>query len=536
MIIKKPYAFLIRHYRLIHFILLIPMIIILISTRNILSFFRDYVAAGYITNEIGIVANHLNIFVYPALILNIIVFTLILLLLKSKNKKITLYIFMIIFYFILLILFIFIPGILAKYETTDIVSTTARIYRDITNFIYFSQYLIIFLIIIKGLGFDFERFKFIDILDELDLEEEDSDEFEFKIGLPNYKTKRNLRKYIRELKYYVLENKFYLSIIIGIIFLITLIFTIITIINGNRNIKVNQLFSLNNFNVKFNSSILTNIDYNGQVIAEGKYYLAINTYVKNIGSTSKKLDTDDFWLEISKDKYKYPILDRSGKFIDIGKPYYGEKIAKNSESEYVIVYELSTEELRDTYTIKILDSITYKDDEIIPKYKIIDINPVRISKINEINNVNLGDKVSFSKTNLLNTTLKIDSFTITNKYIYKYDFCINDEECYQSTNSVTPDTGSATGYYTLLKLNGIFILDEECTYSKYKLGSNNFFKDYVQVEYKINDVSHIARVTDKTPTNSENTYIIQVPKKVDEASEINLIITVRDIQYIYKLK
>lgn len=536
MIIKKPYAFLIRHFRLIHFILLIPIIIVLLSTRSILTFFKAYVAAGYVTDEVNIVSNYLNFLVYPALIFIIIGFILILLLLRSKNKNINIYAFNSLFYFILLILFILIPSILTKYETTDIASTTARVYRDVTNFIYFFQYLIIFLVIIKGLGFDFERFKFIDILDELDLEEEDSDEIEFKIGLPAYKAKRSLRKTFREFKYYVLENKFYLSIICSIVLVISLIFIVVSIINGNRNIKINQIFSLNNFNIKFNSSILTNIDYNGQVIAEDKYYLAVKTYVKNVGTTAQKLDTSDFWLEIAKDKYKYPILDRSGKFIDLGKPYYGEKIAKNYECEYVLVYELTSEEIKSNYTIKILDSITYKEDEIIPKYKIINLTPKLINKISEINIKQLGEEINLENTNLMNTTLKIDAYTITNKYLYTYEFCIMDEECYESTNSVTPDTGSSAGYYTLIKLNGNFNLDENSTYAKYKLGSNNFFKDFVQIEYVIGDNTHIANVSDKTPENSDGIYVIQVPKKVDEASEINLIVTIRDKEFIYKLK
>ena len=81
-----------------------------------------------------------------------------------------------------------------------------------------------------------------------------------------------------------------------------------------------------------------------------------------------------------------------------------------------------------------------------------------------------------------------------------------------------------------------FNLDENSTYAKYKLGSNNFFKDFVQIEYVIGDNTHIANVSDKTPENSDGIYVIQVPKKVDEASEINLIVTIRDKEFIYKLK
>ena len=49
MIIKKPYAFIIKHFRLIHLLLLIPMFYLVTQTKEIITFFSEYVANDYLS-------------------------------------------------------------------------------------------------------------------------------------------------------------------------------------------------------------------------------------------------------------------------------------------------------------------------------------------------------------------------------------------------------------------------------------------------------------------------------------------------------
>ena len=104
MVIRKPYAFLIRHFRLIHFLIILPMFVTILCTRSVLDFFSTFVASGYVTNEINIANTYINPIVYLALILIILSTVLIILLLKSKDKDIKAHLITSIFYFILLIL------------------------------------------------------------------------------------------------------------------------------------------------------------------------------------------------------------------------------------------------------------------------------------------------------------------------------------------------------------------------------------------------------------------------------------------------
>ena len=57
MIVRKPYAFLIKHFRLLHVILSVLMIVTVFQTIKILNFFNEYLS-GFMTNvETGTVSS-----------------------------------------------------------------------------------------------------------------------------------------------------------------------------------------------------------------------------------------------------------------------------------------------------------------------------------------------------------------------------------------------------------------------------------------------------------------------------------------------
>ena len=68
MILRKPYAFLIKHFRLIHLVLSILFLYLLFQTGNINGFFNDFVNAGYVTNEVNIASTYIHPYIYIAII------------------------------------------------------------------------------------------------------------------------------------------------------------------------------------------------------------------------------------------------------------------------------------------------------------------------------------------------------------------------------------------------------------------------------------------------------------------------------------
>jgi hypothetical protein len=529
MIIRKPYAFLVKYYKLIHFLLLIPLLYLAFKSFRLMQFFNAFVSNGYLTKETDVIANYYHFLIPLTCLIIIIVIGLIYSLLKNKNQSYLAYLFILIFYGLFFIISLSLPGILNTFSTTDIASSTALLYKGISTLIFYLQPLLIIILIFKGLGFDIKTFEFTNINDLINLDETDNEEVEVNVGFEDYQLKRGFRRYFRELKYYVIENKTVfktLGLILGIILSIILVRWIVSL---NRIVRIDQSFTLSKLAISFNDSILSSYDYNGNVIKNGKVYLAIKTTVKNNSKSLVTLKADDLWLEMG-DNYYYPILDRSGKFLDLAKPYYGDQIGVGDSYEYVLVYELDSSEIYSNYKIKILDSITYKENAIIPLYKEITLTPKYLNSINDNGDYALGSTLNFTNTTMLNSSMTINSYELNTSYIYSYDYCYNNN-CTKSLNSVTAPYNSI-----LLVLDGNITLDENASYTKYKLGSNDFAQDFIKVYYEIGDKNATVAVKNVTPSSVTDKIVLETNRALTYADHIKLVITIRNQKYSIVLK
>ena len=96
MVLKKPYAFLIKHFKLIHLLLCIPLIYLIIRTGAITSFFSSYVSSNYYTNLTNVSGTYINYFMYFASLLVVLLVLAIYFLMRQKKKNTKFYMFLII--------------------------------------------------------------------------------------------------------------------------------------------------------------------------------------------------------------------------------------------------------------------------------------------------------------------------------------------------------------------------------------------------------------------------------------------------------
>ena len=87
MILKKPYAFLIKHFKLMHLIICALLVYIAYKCNDMLYYFTQYINAGYYIKIGDVVGDYINIYLYLSLfiILFFILTTIILLHIKEKN-------------------------------------------------------------------------------------------------------------------------------------------------------------------------------------------------------------------------------------------------------------------------------------------------------------------------------------------------------------------------------------------------------------------------------------------------------------------
>ncbi|MBE6161032.1 MAG: hypothetical protein E7158_02260 [Firmicutes bacterium] len=532
MILRKPYKFLIKHFKIIHILLCLPVLYLLIKSNNLFSFFNSYISNSYSYETISNLAgSYINLFMYLSILIIVGISLTVYYLMKQKEKPTKLYVAYIVYYLILFVIFTFFHNVLSDMERNDLAASTSRAYRDITLLLTFPQYFFIFYSAFRGFGFDIKSFRFELDLKDLDISDEDNEEFEFVLGVETYKYKRTIRRFIREFKYYILENKFVFSVL-SAVFILVLTTTLYMHFNVyNKSYTKNHKFSHNAFTMNVLDTMITNMDYNGKTITKDKYYLVLQVRIDNNSITNVELDTDNFRLQID-DGYLVPTLDRSEYFVDFGKSYNGGKISQGTSGIYNLVYELNKKQIKKNYKIKILENIEYKIGDLTAHYKILNIRPKKILDINNRGKYKLKEKISLDDSLLNDSQVVINSYEITDNYYYTYELCSTKNNCRELNDVVSIGYGNSKVKTTLLVLDVDTKIDKESVYYNAIQNMNEFYENFFTIEY-----DGIESTTKNvTPSNLKNKIVLVVPENIINSNKLNLLLTIRNQKYIVNLK
>lgn len=535
MILKKPYAFLIRHFRIIHLLLLVPMAYLIHRTFRVVSFFRTYVSNNYTTSIINIAAEHISYFMYLAVLVIIGAVLAIYYLMRQKKKSTKLYFFVLVYYILMFVLIGVTHSILSDMEHNLITAQTARAYRDISVVLCLPQYFFFIYTLIRGIGFDVKKFDFANDLKDLEITDIDNEEFEFSINVEGYKAKRTFRRFLRETKYYILENTFIFSciLVVFIIFIGTVLYMNYGVYN--KTYRMSDKMTHNYFNIQITDSVVTNLGLDGNVITEGKYYLVLQLLIENRTNKNYELDYTNFRLVLN-GKNIYPTLDRGGYFIDYGIAYNKESIKKQTKDYYVLAYEIDASELTNEYKIKILESIDFKIGEIAAKYKNIVLNPPRIDQVKEEEKLTIDKIANLKNSRLGYTTFKINSYNFSNSYTYSYPYCSQDGRCTTLKDKITTDVSGTIEKTTLLVLNMEYSLDRNSIYASNIRTDRSFFNQFFSIRYTKNGTSKILSLNNRTTDFMQNTLVFETRDEVLNADKIELLLTNRNHRYVFNLK
>lgn len=538
MVLKKPYAFIIKHFRLIHLLLLVPMLYLIIKTRTIVSFFSSYVSSGYTFqfNDVlsNLSSNYINILMYVAVVIILLVFVILSLVLQEKNKPTKFYNYSIIYYILLFILITGCFNIFEMVEADTLNNTFARIVRDLAFIIYYSEYIFIAITLVRGVGFNIKKFDFKSDLTDLEISSEDSEEFEFLVGIDTYKTKRTIRRFFRELKYYYKENKFIFNIIIVII-----VGIIGTTLYMNRKVydrvyNENETLSFGYVNLNVKNSYISSLSYNGKTIKAGKSYVIINVEITNRYRDDHEFNFANFRLLVNK-KYVSPDISLSNYFLDYGNPYNGVQIKGNSSNSYVLVYEIDSKDIANNYSLEAYSRYDSTPGGLGAISKSIKIKPIVINSNVTTNNVNKGTSLNLKNTPLKNTELTINNYEIVNRHEYTYEYCPTTNYCRDSLGTISI-TGSDLGKYTLLVLDYNLSLDEESSYMSSDKTYRDFFEDFMEINYTIGSNKYNSIASVLNPNNYSAKLVLKVNSNLINADNINAKITTRNISYNINLK
>lgn len=530
MVLRKPYAFLIKHFKLIHIILCLPLIYLLVRTGSLSTFLNGYVRSNYFTNEHNVSGIYINYFMYLSVFLVIGIAFVVYFLMRQKKKTTRFYMFLIIFYLIYLVFITLTHNALSGIEDASATAQSIRAFRDITLLFYLPQFYFVGFSLLRGIGFDIKKFNFEADAKELEISDLDSEEFELVLGANAYKYKRTFRRYMREFRYYVLENRFTFTIIvcIGVSVLGVLLYLHFGVYN--RTYKQTQSLSHNNLFITVENSLLTNLDIGGKVI-DGKYYLAIGYRITNNGFKSVPLDYENFVVEIENHRIK-PVLDRSSYFPDLGVNYTRDTlIPEGVEAVYVFTYPIDESLLDKNMQLKILDAVTYEIGSITPIYKTVHLSYDKVFESTYAKKIPFGQYLVLDNTVFGMTQVRVNKILVDSKYVYNYKKCISASVCQDLKGIV-----AASPNKTLIVLDRVFVPDLYSSYFVNRHGTDSFVSDLFTLKYKIKNEEYTSSIKDVTSKELDGTWIFEVNKNVESADEISLMVTVRGSVYEMVLK
>lgn len=531
MILRKPYAFFIKHFKLMHLILAVLMCYSIYKTKELLDFFNEY--SSIIINVKGqdLVTPLLPFLFQIVPILIIIIATTIMVVLIVKKKPYLFYIILITIFIFSMVLLQFSKFTLISLSNNIIDSRTILLLRDLIMICFIIQLVEVVIVFVRATGFDVRKFDFDTDLKKIKITEEDREEVEVEINFDGNKFIRNIRRYIRFLKYTYKENKKIANIIIST-FCVIILFTII-FSNVNKNVIIEQkvYFNGNYFSFSILDSYIVNTDYKGKNLTDD-YYLILRINIKN--NTNQALKLDIATTKILIDNYVYtPTTEYKDSFSDFGYVYQGEEINQEYE-EKLLVYSIPKELIKKDIFFSFVDKNNI-DEEGNFKTTKIKINYQDLIGISTSNTTSLSKELLINDSILPNTSIFINAFDIQDRFKINYQFCIN-SECFNSYEYLYPAVNSNYDK-VLLKMNGT-IKSEKNMNGIYDL--YDFIEKFGQLIYVVNGEKKIQSIEFKEvkskKTNQNDVYYIEVLKEVKEANNISILFTVRNKSYEYVLK
>ena len=533
MVIKKPYAFLIKHFRLIHGILFGMLLFLMLQSVEIYSFFNDYA-----TNHTFLVQDNLaSLYITPTMfilvILAILVLFVIYFILSIKGKSNRIYLAAILYYAVLFIFYIYIHSVLAGLQEKTLDLESVRLYRDISLIVLLPQVVFLFIFIGRTLGFNLKQFEFKKDLEEMQIDISDSEEVEVTLGNDTYKIARSIRKFIRLSKYFIIENKLFV-ISVSSIFILGLSLFVYSKISVYQDIhNQEEVVQAKALSYIVENAYITNSNMNNELISKNKSYVIVNLNINNKSSESYKIDRDNFKLSIN-NKLLLPTFSVSQYFSDLGDTFEPFEIQAGVSLNKLVIFEINDEFIKKEYLFKIKNLTTDRSGNNI-YYEDIKIETVNLNETKDKGTYKLPNTIDFSDSLLKNTKLNIESYAVADKFRETYNFEI--EGKIEKGQYIVQPRETNREALALLKIKSRLTLDENIYLNKIISDPADLLALYGLITYRYQGEYKTSKLVKREVNYDSQTYsFMEVPKEVVDANKIDLIILVRGIKYTINLK
>ena len=477
MIIKKPYAFIIRHFKAINLVISACLAFIAFVAGNLQETFVSLkVQKVYSYNAEYMISNNIFIFVVVGLILTGLVYYL----LKEKKKPTRAYLGVLAYLIASTILIMYLKSVcntLTDYSATD---TQLSLARDACIMMKVVGAILFVILFIRGIGFNLGQFNFSKDIREMKIVEEDSAEFEVMIGKNNYKYARGFRRFIRECKYYFLENLVYFTMIACIAGVACIVYAGYYYKTYLDRAKQEAIMTVDGINYSVNGAYITAEDFNGNIVKEGKKFIIINLTVQNVTSEDIAINTNKISLQAGNLEF-YPTLAYNGKFYDLGVPYANEqKLISGVDTNVTLTFEVPETTTTRNWTLRIQEAIDNSGLKVLVLYRKFKIKTVDIDSNDKEIRSSIGEEILTNTISHNMFKLKVNEYKIIDNFDIKYALCNMSLNCSTKSKLVS---STKTGTDTMLVLNFEGKMYDDAYFTKTFKTFNEVFKNYATIIY-----------------------------------------------------
>ena len=511
MIIRKPYAFLIKNFKKIHVFLLILSLYVLYKIINVNIFVNEFMKLGTYDLFKDPITNHITWLLTLSIFLLIVGSVSILFLLNHKKKPWKIYLVPVVTYFALLLVLGMIKSFFNSYSI-DVETTDLRLSRDLLIIFLIAQLPTIGIYVMRVFGLDIKKFNFNSDQEFLELSEEDREEIEIGVSIDKNTFIRTYRKLLRHLNYFYQEHKLICNCVFGVGIVVIIGFIYTTIFVTHKTYKIGQYYNVNGYSFKINNAYYTDKDYVGNVISKKSNFVVLDLNIKNY-SEARTVNLDYFHLKNKTADYITTTRVFAKEFQDLGTAYETvAKLKRDEELNCIVIYKVDKTLNKNKFVLYYQEKSGYLRKI---KLKITDL-----SNIEDTVNLKLGDNLEL-KTNKGDNII-FDDYEIGNSFSYnvrncKADGCVFTEEYLTSSSE------------KILKID----FASETWETKNMI---DFLTQYGKLIYKDSkDVEGIVEIKNPiSKTYYGKTVLLKIPGEV-EYKEMSIDLVVRNKHYVYKL-
>ena len=502
MIIRKPYAFFIKHFRFFHIIFVLLAFKLIIDNISLFEFFDNYINTTPSIVSSYIAENTIVNIIWGILLVIGLIILLGVLIYKKKDVK--LYIIEIISYILVTVLFFVANNTINNLTNYLVDIRIVKAIHDILFAFIFLEAILIALLFTRATGFDIKRFDFASDYAKINATSEDREEVELNLDFDFNVFKTKYNRFIRNLKYFYLENKLVCLGIVCLIFVITIgssyaYYKNRTYVNvGGNVIKANK------YVVTFDKFFVDNKDMKRNLI-DGSNFIIMKANIKLRGSSRNTFNTSNMMLLINQSSY-IPLKKYNQYFEDFGIPYNDDVIEESGD--YYFVYSIPS-------SVDLVDiKFVYVDSN---KYYQKNIDLIDLRDSNSYGSYSIGDNLIIKTAFMDDVNFKIDEVSFKNKFLVPY--------IYKSANNFY-----SSSYYVSPSIKG----NNDKSVMRVISSTCDFIGSYGNIYYN-NKKSSVS--LKKIDTLKENDYCyFETDYNVLNASNIYLELNVRGNVYKYYLR